>query len=78
MVYPNPFSDLLKVELNSKENSKVIIKLLDFSGKIIVQKEVETTTGNNLINLETTNISSGMYFLNITSDDFIKTIKLVK
>jgi PKD repeat protein len=78
MVYPNPFSDLLKVELNSKVNSKVIIKLLDFSGKIIVQKEVETTTGNNLINLETANISSGMYFLNITSDDFIKTIKLVK
>jgi beta-glucanase (GH16 family) len=77
LVYPNPFTDRLTVDLKKDLNTTVQVHFLDISGKLI--RSISATPSKGL--LELTNLKSlpkGVYFLNILGKDFSKTIKLVK
>jgi hypothetical protein len=75
--YPNPFNPVttIKFELNKPEF--VSLKIYDIQGK-----EVQTLLnenkkpGNYEINFNGTNLSSGMYFYNMTAGDFKETRKM--
>jgi len=65
-VYPNPFSDYIKVDTTSENQ----IAFLDFSGRIILNQKVNT--GMNLI--DTSTFPHGFYILKC-SDERIKIFK---
>ncbi len=70
-VYPNPANDMIKVILPETSQK---IEILDISGKIIYQSE-----NNNLneLNINISNWESGLYILNVYSNNSIQTQKLI-
>ncbi|WP_421920206.1 T9SS type A sorting domain-containing protein [Marinifilum sp.] len=71
-VYPNPFSDYLKIE--NKDNLKMDIKLYNIQGKLV--KSI--VTSEQLIELSTANLSAGIYVLNVSSNESVKSFKVIK
>jgi hypothetical protein len=79
-VFPNPFSDNAYIELNNIENKNVNIKLTDIVGKTIAQRNINNDVNNSTISLNDLDINlreKGIYLLNITIDNQIKTYKLI-
>lgn len=63
-VYPNPFTNILQINLNQLDASELI--LMDIAGKVIVRKSI---TGNNT-QLELENeLGIGTYFLKVNMKD---------
>jgi hypothetical protein len=65
-VAPNPFSNSTKVFINSTYTN-VIIKLMNIEGIEVFKQSVT----NNVIEINKENLSSGMYFLQVISNDKI-------
>ena len=70
-VYPNPASTFINIQL-PKDGAKYTLKLLNITGKFLEQT---TTTKNHQFNLE--KYPNGIYFIQITSDNFTLTTKRI-
>lgn len=64
-IYPNPVHDYAFVDLKG-EKGRFIIKLLDFSGKVITQTEV---TAPMILPIKRGTLPAGVYFLQFTDVD---------
>ncbi len=64
-IYPQPAKDLLKININYFYENTVKIKITDVTGKEIERKELEITQGKT--SLSTSELSSGVYILQITN-----------
>lgn len=73
LIYPNPFSDKLTIQLNENE-ANFSATIYDIRGKLIIEKKL--TNLNNELDLS--NINSGMYICSLVSNNNKKTIKLIK
>ena len=71
-VYPNPFNSSLNISVENE--SLVNVKILDVAGKIVFENEF--TEMQSTLNLEA--LESGIYFLQITSNNKIAIKKLIK
>jgi len=75
--YPNPFNPSTKIRYSIPQSSFVTITLIDILGneiKTLVDKEVEA--GTNEIELDGSGLSSGLYFVNMITDNINKTLKI--
>lgn len=77
-VFPNPFTSDLTIIVNSNSNNNVHLTLTDLSGKQRISTEKELVEGRNSITLDTYQLSSGLYLLNISGGNHAKTLRLVK
>ncbi len=71
-VYPNPTNG--KFDINLPLNTKANVSIVDADGKLIIEK-------NNLSNgaqMNLGNVAPGVYLVNITTDNEVQTIRLVK
>lgn len=73
-VFPNPFSDQIMVSLESEQETSAIITLYDLNGKVQLERLNGISKGTNLIEVNTTELKSGLYLLEINSGD----VKIVK
>jgi len=73
-IYPNPSQGSFNVYLAKTENN-VQFQLFDVTGKNISKVNV-TTSGSNLWNLQTSELSSGVYFLKINAGNQLYTRQL--
>ena len=71
VAYPNPVKDVLNLSYSSEITSVKVINLL---GQEVISKKVNNTTSQ----IDMTNLSAGAYIVNITVDDVVKTIKVIK
>ena len=71
-LYPNPFTDILNISINS-EISKMTFELYDIYGRKIFVKEL---SGSKEISLE--NIKKGMYFYKVFKNGIYQSGKLIK
>lgn len=67
--YPNPFGDILNVNINTISASSMRIEMLDMHGRLILTQDINAQKGQNLISLNTSNISEGVYFVKTSSID---------
>jgi len=65
--YPNPVHDFVTLELKSSENQTVNARIVDITGKLILESDREVTTGNNTITLNLT-AAGGTYLLEVTTE----------
>lgn len=72
-LYPNPATD--EIVLSGLETKPVQINVYNSLGQLVLQKENQSQT--TLI-LETTQLESGVYLLEILADGRIKTMKFIK
>jgi len=74
-VYPNPVNEQLNINLNVNDNiGNQGIFITDFQGKIVYRNVVNINSGTNLIQINTDNLSKGIYLVVVgnSSTKFIK------
>ena len=74
-VYPNPVQNNLSIRLNENSNKSMMLQITDLAGKVLLSKNVVTMNG--LINVNTSNINNGTYFVRLMLNDEILTAKVV-
>lgn len=76
-VYPNPASSAATVSLFIGKASNVTMKLVDFAGKVVSEKEYGSVQGNFEVNVNTSNVKAGVYFVELTADGQKTSKKLI-
>lgn len=66
-IFPNPFSQTLKVNLNLAEQADNLeLQLVNALGQVVLNNEYKKLpTGNHLLEMENSGLSGGIYFLQI-------------
>jgi hypothetical protein len=77
-IYPVPFNGDLKVKMELDTESETELKIIDMNGKTVLRKSFEGTKGTNIFNLNTTKLTSGVYFLEISNGGAVYSEKIVK
>ena len=73
--YPNPTSDILKVEVKNVSGQDLIYTLYSPDGRMLVQKQMES----DISEIPMYNYVSATYFLKVSSSNTVlKTFKIVK
>jgi len=66
LVYPNPASSLINVEINNNSfDADVSISLVATDGKVVGQHKLKAGSENTLITFDVQSLSSGMYFIHL-------------
>lgn len=79
-LHPNPVSDHFEVSLNLQGTSKVQIDLYDINGRVVSQLFNGEASGNfnqSWNRSSVSNLSSGIYFLQVNVDDQLQTKKVI-
>ena len=75
--YPNPFNPTTKIKYFVQQGSDVKIYLYSVLGsKIYTLYDGFTTSGDHELTLDGSNLSSGVYFVQVTAGDYQKAIKI--
>ena len=74
LLSPNPMQDMLRI-LVLDNNQNTTLTISDVSGKTIFTQKYQT---QDIIEVETTHFSAGIYFVNIAQGNFVQTKKMVK
>jgi hypothetical protein len=83
--YPNPFNPVTKIKftipnvtLSEVEGSRVQLKVFDVLGKeVAILVNEEKPVGNYEVDFNASGLSSGVYFYQLSSGDFIQTNKMI-
>jgi hypothetical protein len=75
-VYPNPATSSAFVEFNLARNENTTIRLSDLSGKVISQNILGGIAGNQRFELNTSNLSKGLYLVELITNNGRTTRKL--
>lgn len=77
LAYPNPANDKLNLEISMAQSSRANISIVDMLGREVIRLgDVNLSTGNNLIEINTSSLNSGAYFVKIMSNDGITSKKI--
>ncbi|BDS13888.1 T9SS type A sorting domain-containing protein [Aureispira anguillae] len=76
-IMPNPVRDIMNVEFSLEEADDLTIAIHNALGQQVQHVATENFVGANTISVNTSNLSAGVYFLNITSSKGIKTERFV-
>ena len=76
-IYPNPANENTEFEFNTRSNSPTELKIINSIGKTIFIKKINNSqTGKNIITINTSEMSNGIYFIQLKSKDKTITKKL--
>jgi len=76
-IYPNPGNGVFNVNITSNTNNSYHLRVIDISGKMIYETDVECSVGNNSIPVAIDNIQSGSYSLIISNNAQIISKQLI-
>ncbi|MBF35622.1 MAG: hypothetical protein CL838_00190, partial [Crocinitomicaceae bacterium] len=80
-VYPNPANEVLNIdlELENFQGDDVSIEVIDINGKIIQLQQVQLNRGYNHLEVDLSEIPSGVYMINfVGTRDYIKESRIIK
>lgn len=75
--YPNPAADICTVDFTLTNAETVSLTLTDFSGRIISASSSNGQAGKNLVQIDTRELSTGIYFLRLNGPEFSGICKIV-
>lgn len=69
-IYPNPVSDAAKITFNLTENADVALKIVDLTGKVVLQKTYKgVIAGNTTLDVNVSHLAKSSYFAIITANN---------
>ena len=71
---PNPFSDLINIELENLDSEKSVVTILSLTGQVIYREDVE----GKLFSIQPPSLSDGVYFLVLENGNNKSTRKIIK
>jgi len=78
-IYPNPTQNELNVDFTVDQNSSVVLKVVDMSGRVVKQVQTDALEGMNNVTISLGDLSSGIYTLQVVSDDkLVHTTRVTK
>jgi len=77
-VYPVPFADVLNVAFSSVEQTTVDITVYDVVGKTRYTQHRQARAGQNNMEVNTSGLDKGLYFLSLQAGSAGKTVKILK
>ncbi len=78
LVYPNPFTGIINIEINSLNSSAAYIQIYDLRGKLIIDKKYQINQGLNTIPIETIRLNNGVYLMTILLGNKLTSHKIIK
>lgn len=76
--YPNPFNPSTKIRYSIAQNSFVTLKVFDLRGREIATLVNESkASGNYETTFDASNLSSGIYFYQLKTENYIQTKKMI-
>ncbi|HTQ28519.1 MAG TPA: T9SS type A sorting domain-containing protein [Puia sp.] len=78
VVYNNPFTDAIRIKVNTGISQNLSLVLTDMLGKVIIRQNLNAQVGDNLVNLYPTGATQGTYVLSIQGVSYSQTVKLLK
>lgn len=67
--FPNPAKDIMNVQFDAPSASKATMAVYNVVGKLVWEKQVQLTAGQNQFTIDGTKFPQGTYLLNIISDN---------
>lgn len=77
IVFPNPADDNVSVRYNTLEAGTFTIQLVDVAGKVMIQQSQQFENGENSVELNTSNIAQGLYFVKLSNETQTAVSKLL-
>lgn len=78
VLYPNPAANALNISINVKESSaKGQVIIFDIAGKVLSSQDITLDAGKNIMSQNTSDLSSGIYFVQVKFNESFVTKKLV-
>jgi hypothetical protein len=77
-IYPNPAHDIINLHLQIPHNADIDVDLLDESGKKVLHVFKGVVYSSKKLDFDLSELSHGVYFLRISSGDFVKNLSVVK
>jgi hypothetical protein len=75
--WPVPATDELNMNITASSENKAKIGLYDITGRLVKEMLTELKPGDNNLTINTSDISNGVYFLNVTGDKINVSRKVV-
>jgi len=75
--YPNPFNPSTTIHFTMKQAGIATLKVYDMLGRMVSQKRIEARLGTNNITFNASGLSSGVYFYQLSTEGFSKTMKMM-
>lgn len=75
-VYPNPAQNQTSISFNLLNNEKVTLTVSDMSGKVLMHEVKNLNIGRNTIQLNTSDLASGLYLIKLSAGNSFNTSKL--
>lgn len=78
IAFPNPTGGVTNISFNTGKTGKYTLYVADINGKQILQTSGITITGNNLVKIDLSSFANGVYIAKLLTEDYTKTLKLIK
>jgi len=77
-VFPNPTAENINIWFDSNNNAAIQISLTSLTGQVLKTDYQTITTGQQVIEMDLSTVSSGIYFLNMANGNEVISKKIVK
>ncbi|MGL4598571.1 MAG: T9SS type A sorting domain-containing protein, partial [Bacteroidia bacterium] len=74
--FPNPADEQLSIRLTTEQSFYGRLSLTNILGEQVLSQMYSSTTGENFLNLDVSNLSAGIYFLELETQTGIQTRKI--
>ena len=73
-IFPNPVTDKMTIQFESKKSIMAELAILDITGKRLISEHFKLSNGLNSYTIDMSGFAQGIYLVNLRSLDFIKTM----
>ncbi len=78
VVSPNPTNGDVNVTFDCKNETHLLINVLDLTGKVLTTQLLQSNLGTNSVQVKMETLDSGLYFIKFSDSNTSKLIKVVK
>jgi hypothetical protein len=76
-IYPNPAQNQITVNFESPKETSGKFSVLNLMGQTVLEQKINTAEGTNTLNLDVSQLSKGVYFVNLVLDQEYYTNKVI-
>jgi hypothetical protein len=77
-IYPNPTREEIKLMFNSDRTTKIVVNICNSLGQEIKEIEEDLQMGKNVINIKTSELPEGLYFIKCRINDSVINKKFIR
>jgi hypothetical protein len=80
VLYPNPAADKSSLSVQLKDAGNAVLSISDLTGKKVFGKTAQTHTGNNILEIDTSQLTSGYYLVNFATEkgNVVRKLQVIK